>query len=142
MTTPDRRMIWLLARAWRRTSARADAGLADIGLTSAQSGALFCFSGEAALTIGDLAGVLGLAQSAASGLARRMEEAGLVERSSDPEDGRATRLTLTDLGRRRRAEAARRAKVANERMVEGFSDREIAIVSRWLTHIADMEDDR
>lgn len=136
MTQPSRRMFWLLARAQRRVSAASDASIADLGLTGTQAGALFCFKDEG-LLIGELAAALELAQSAASGLAQRLEDAGLVVRVEEAGDGRAARLKLTASGRRKRDEAARRAVAANARMLEGFSDREIDVVVRWLGHVAD-----
>ena len=127
MTQANRRMFWLLARAQRRVVATSDAGLADLGVTGTQAGALFCFTDEG-LLVGDLAAALGLAQSAASGLARRLEEAGLVVRSDDAADGRAARLKLTPLGKRRREAAGARVAAANARLLEGFNDREIDTV--------------
>jgi DNA-binding MarR family transcriptional regulator len=135
-------MIWLLSHAQRRVLARSDAGLIDLGLTSTQAGALFCFRADEGLLIGELADALGLAQSAASGLAARMVEAGLVARTDDPADRRAARLTLTPAGRRARTEAARRANIANTEMMQGFTDGEMAAVVRWLTHVAKLEDGR
>ncbi len=135
-------MMWHLARAHRRMLARSDAGLLDLGLTSTQAGALFCFRGEEGLLVGEFAQALDIAQSAASGLAARLIEAGLLMRTSDEADGRAARLKLTPRGAKVRAEAARRANAANARMIEGFTDREIAAVVRWLAHIADMETTR
>ena len=142
MTDATRRMIWLLSHAHRRVLARSDAGLIDLGLTSTQAGALFCFRGEEGLLVGELAAALDLAQSAASGLAARMVEAGLVARSDDPNDRRAARLTLTPTGRRARTEAARRANSANTEMMQEFTDAEMATVVRWLTHVAKLEDGR
>jgi DNA-binding transcriptional ArsR family regulator len=80
MTAPNRRMLWLLARAQRRVAAASDVNLADLELTSTQAGALFCFKDEG-LLIGELAAALDLAQSAASGLATRLEAASLVTRA-------------------------------------------------------------
>lgn len=141
MTSPDRRMFWLLARAQRRVASASDSALADLGLTATQAGALFCFRDEG-LLIGELGAALDLAQSAASGLVKRLEDAGLVARSEEKGDGRAARLRLTPLGKRKRDEAARRASAANARMMEGFSDREIDIVVRWLNHAADLAEPR
>jgi DNA-binding MarR family transcriptional regulator len=135
MTQRNRRMFWLLARAHRNVAAAADARLADLGLTITQAGALFCF-GEEGLLIGELGEALELAQSAASGLAKRLEDAGLVARYQEQGDGRAARLKLTALGNQKRAEAARRAVAANARMLQGFSEREIEVVVRWLTQVA------
>lgn len=141
MTAPDRRMIHLLSRAQRRVQARADTGLTDLGVTATQAGALFCFR-EDGLQVRDLADALGLAQSAASGLAGRLVEAGLAIRSEDPSDRRAVRLTLTETGRRARREAALRAQSENALMTDGFTDSEIATVVRWLRHVAEMETGR
>lgn len=137
MTQPNRRMFWHLARAYRRVSAASDASMADLGLTGVQAGALFCFRDEG-LLIGELAAALDLAQSAASGLAQRLEDAGLVARRQEHGDGRAARLKLTAAGKRKRDEAARRTVGGNARLLDGFSDREIDVVVRWLAHAADV----
>jgi DNA-binding MarR family transcriptional regulator len=130
-------MFWLLARAQRRVAAASDANLADLDLTSTQAGALFCFKDEG-LLVGELGQALDLAQSAASGLAQRLEEAGLVARAEEKGDGRAARLRLTPAGKRKRDEAARRAVTANARMLQGFTDRDVEVVVRWLSHVADI----
>jgi MarR family transcriptional regulator, organic hydroperoxide resistance regulator len=135
MTAPDQRLIWLLSRAQRRVMAQSDAALAGLGLTSTQAGALFCIRGEDGITVGELADQLDLAQSAASGLAQRLETAGLVARSPNPEDGRSVRLVLTKSGRRRREDAIKIAHAGNAALGAGFSNSEIAIVARWLARI-------
>lgn len=137
MTAPNRRMLWLLARAQRRVAAASDENLSDLDLTGTQAGALFCFRDEG-LLIGELAAALDLAQSAASGLASRLEAAGLVTRGEEKGDGRAARLRLTPAGKRKRDEATRRTISANARLLEGFTDREMDIVVRWLNHAADI----
>lgn len=135
MMKPDRRMFWHLARAHRRITAAADANLSDLGITGTQAGALFCFRDEG-LLVGELAVALDLAQSAASGLAQRLEDSGLVARHEEQGDGRAARLKLTAIGRRKRDEAARRTIAANAELLQGFKDSEIDIVVRWLAHAA------
>jgi DNA-binding MarR family transcriptional regulator len=136
MTKPNRRMFWHLARAYRRVAAASDARLADLGLTGTQAGALYCF-GDDGLLVGELAATLDLAQSAASGLAQRLEEAGLVARHEVAGDGRAARLKLTPAGRRKRDEAARRTVAANGHLLQGFTENEIDTVVRWLAHAAE-----
>jgi DNA-binding MarR family transcriptional regulator len=58
----------------------------------------------------DLAAHLGLDRSSVTGLVDRATARGLVERFADPDDGRASRVRLTDAGRtlarRGRAEVA------------------------------------
>jgi DNA-binding MarR family transcriptional regulator len=135
MTAPDQRLIWLLSRAQRRVMAQSDAAIAGLGLTSTQAGALFCIRSEDGVTVSELADQLDLAQSAASGLAQRLESAGLVTRSPHPEDGRSVRLVLTRSGRKRREDAIKIAHAGNEALRAGFSNTEIAIVARWLARI-------
>ena len=139
MTAPDRRLIWLLSRAQRRVMARSDAALLALGLTATQAGALFCIRGEEGITVGELADELDLAQSAASGLAQRLENAGLATRSPDPAAGRAVRLVLTRSGRRRREEAIRIAHESNAALSAGLTETEIEIVARWLQRVGTME---
>lgn len=135
MTAPDRRLIWLLARAQRRVMARSDAALANLDLTSTQAGALFCIRNEDGSTVGELANQLDLAQSAASSLAQRLESAGLVTRSPNPDDGRSVRLVLTRSGRKRREEAIEIAQAGNDALCAGLSEAEVTIVARWLKRI-------
>jgi DNA-binding MarR family transcriptional regulator len=135
MTAPDQRLIWLLTRAQRRVMAQSDAALTGLGLTSTQAGALFCIRSEDGITVGELADRLDLAQSAASGLAQRLETAGLVTRSPNPDDGRSVRLLLTKSGRRRREDAIKIAHAGNAALTAGFNNSEIAIVARWLARI-------
>jgi MarR family transcriptional regulator, organic hydroperoxide resistance regulator len=135
MTAPDRRLIWLLSRAQRRVMTQSDATLARLGLTSTQAGALFCIRSADGITVSELADQLDLAQSAASGLARRIEAAGLVARSPNPDDGRSVRLVLTKSGRKRREEAIKIAQAGNAALSAGLSQSEIEIVARWLARI-------
>lgn len=136
MTAPNRRMLFLLARAQRRVAAAGDEMMSDLDLTATQAGALFCF-GDDGLLIGELATALDLAQSAASGLAMRLEAAGLVTRAGEQGDGRAARLRLTPAGKRKRDEAARRAHAANTRLLAGFTNSEADVIVRWLNHAAE-----
>jgi DNA-binding MarR family transcriptional regulator len=107
-----RSMLGLLSRENRRVLAHADAGLAGPGLTSTRAAALFCFQDESGLLVGEPAEDPCLAQSAPSGLAARMVEAGLL-----PTNRRAAHLTLTPAGRCARTAAARLANIANTEMI-------------------------
>ena len=136
MTKPNRRMFWHLSRAYRRIAAASDARFLDLDLTGTQAGALYCF-GDDGLLVGELATKLDLAQSAASGLAQRLEDAGLIARHEVQGDGRAARLKLTATGRKKRDEAARRTMAANAKLLQGFPETEIDTVVRWLVHAAE-----
>jgi len=136
------RFLHLLSRAARAAQGVTDDGLGDINLTSAQAGALFTIPADGAASVNAISEGLGLAQSAASVLVQKLEQAGLVERQTDPNDRRAVLLTLTQRGRNLRAKAVERAQRMNTAATRGFSADEQAIVARWLQHMIDLKEDR
>ncbi len=88
---------------WSETQARA------AGLTPAQHQLMLAVKGHPGAqgpTIGDLAGYLMLRHHSAVELVDRAEAAGLVERWGDDDDGRVTRVRLTDEGEARLASLA------------------------------------
>jgi len=135
-TPPDRRLVFLLNVGQRRVQRWVEAKMAAKGgLTAAQSGALFVLGQKDGALIGEAAEALDLAPSAMTGLIDRMARAELVERRPDPRDGRALRLHLTDKGHAARKQARAGVEGLNDHLSEGFTDAEIAIVSRWLTSL-------
>lgn len=135
-TPPDRRLVFLLNVAQRRVTRHVEAKMAAKGgLTAAQSGALFVLGRKDGTLIGEAAEALDLAPSAMTGLIDRMVRADLVERRADPRDGRAFRLYLTPRGHQARQEAKSGVEGLNAHLTEGFTDDEIAVVSRWLTSL-------
>jgi DNA-binding MarR family transcriptional regulator len=88
---------------WSETQARG------AGLTPAQHQLMLAVKGHSGAqgpTIGDLAGYLMLRHHSAVELVDRAEAAGLVERWGDDNDGRVTRVRLTDEGEARLASLA------------------------------------
>jgi len=134
------RFLHLLSRAGRAAQAVADDGLADLGLSAAQAGALFSLPAEGGASVNAVAQALGLAQSAASVLVQRLEQAGLIERQTDSADRRAVLLTLTARGRALRAKAAERAQRMNSAAARGFSADEQVVIARWLQHMIDLKE--
>ena len=135
-TPPDRRLVFLLNVAHRRVTRYVEAKMAAKGgLTAAQSGALFVLGQANGTLIGEAAEALDLAPSAMTGLIDRMSRAELVERRPDPKDGRALRLYLTAKGQEAREEAKAGVEGLNAHLTQGFTDDEIAVVSRWLTSL-------
>jgi DNA-binding MarR family transcriptional regulator len=68
-----------------------------------------------------------LSQPALSRLVDRLAERGLVERRSDPADGRGVRLSLTEAGRARQRDIGRRhARGVNRAMTARLSRGELA----------------
>lgn len=132
---PDRRLIFLLNVAQRRLQRFIAAQTREGGVTSAQSGLLFVLGRRDGVLLGEAGAALDLGMPGISGLAERMAEAGLIAKRADPDDGRAWRLWLTAAGRKALARTKARVAELNARLIEGFSDAEIDIVSRWLTSV-------
>jgi DNA-binding MarR family transcriptional regulator len=133
---PDPRLIFLMTVGYRRLQRGLEQQmLAEDGLTSAQSGVLFFLGRNDGALIGDISTSLDLVPSAITGLADRMERAGLILRNRDEADGRAQRVYLTEAGEKIRKRAVTQARAINATLMEGFSDDEIDVVSRWLTSL-------
>lgn len=64
-------------------------------------------------------------------LIRELEEAGLVERRRDPDDGRRQLLTPTAQGKKLHTRIQRADRLAGERMARGLSGDEIAQFVAW-----------
>jgi DNA-binding MarR family transcriptional regulator len=131
----DRRLIFLLNVAQRRLQRFMAAQSKEGGVTAAQSGLLFVLGRTDGILMGEAGTALDLGMPGISGLAERMVEAGLIEKRADPADGRAWRLFLTASGKKALARAKARVAELNARLMEGFSDAEIDIVSRWLASV-------
>lgn len=131
----ERRFIYLLTVAQRRVQQWGrEPGET---LTPAQAGVLFTLILDEGAPMGEIARALGMGAPGLSGLVDRMEAAGLVRREPDPRDGRAARVFLTDAGRTAREAARARAGAVNARLVEGFTEEELDVVARWLTHVGE-----
>jgi DNA-binding MarR family transcriptional regulator len=101
-------------------------------LSSAQVGALFFLHKQEGALIGDIAQALSVGASAMTGMANRMEQAGLITRVRDTGDGRAIRLHLTEEGQVARRRAQADLKLLNAKLTEGFTETEMQVVARWL----------
>ena len=133
---PDRRLIFLLNVGYRRLQRSIEGQMnAQHNLTSAQSGVLFFLGRHDGALIGDVSEALDVVPSAMTGLADRMERAGLIKRKRDGADGRSQRLYITPAGRDIGKQAAAQAKAINNRLMDGFSEQEIDVVSRWLSSL-------
>jgi DNA-binding MarR family transcriptional regulator len=135
MPKSDRRLIFLLTVGYRRLQRGIEQEMLAHDLTSAQSGVLFYLGRNDGALIGDVSQALDIVPSAMTGLADRMERAGFVRRKRDGADGRGQRLYLTAAGQDLGKRAAAETKAINNRLMDGFSDTEIDVVSRWLSSL-------
>jgi|SRR5580658_2835484 DNA-binding MarR family transcriptional regulator len=85
---------------------RGLSGNRDLSLTAVAT--LGSLDRAGAQRITTLAAAHGVSQPSMTQLAQRLEQRGLVSRSSDPADGRVALVKLTDLGRQALAERRRR----------------------------------
>ena len=130
---PDERLIFLLGHARHRVYLRLDQALLErVGITTAQSGALFYLKNNDGCLPSQMGQGLKLDKSAITGLVDRLEKKAMLERRNDPEDRRAIRLYLTKAGRDATAKALPVVKQQNRAIKKGFSPEEIEIFSRVL----------
>ena len=80
---------------------RQDSAFAELGLTPAAARALRELDPDRPLPARDLAGQLGCDRSNVTVLVDKLEQAGLVERRTDPADRRQKTLVVTEDGPRR-----------------------------------------
>lgn len=120
-----------LIRAVDRRSRR------DAGLSMTQQGVLFLLERQEGLTLGEVADALSLGKSSLSGLIDRMEERGLVRRSSGEGDGRIVRLFLAGDARALVAKSRPMVSGWNATLLAPFDAAEQEVIARFLTHVAE-----
>jgi len=100
-----------------------------------QSFILHVLCENARARLSDLAGMIRLDASTASRHIRGLEQLGYVERATDPADGRATLLSVTDAGRgalKRQFDASRK-QIAH--LMRDWSDEDVAALQHYLSRL-------
>jgi DNA-binding MarR family transcriptional regulator len=90
------------------------------------------------LRLGEIAEEARLSKQAMTSLVRLCEEAGLVERGRDPDDGRAFRVTLTARGRRFKAVAEDAMAELDEQVVAVLGARKRNALIEALKGVMDL----
>ncbi|MBE3583297.1 MAG: MarR family transcriptional regulator [Limnochordaceae bacterium] len=110
----DWELAWgLLENAWRAALTQALAGLSP-----AQFRALLYMRRHPNVTVGQVAGGLGISYPATTKLVRRLVQQGWVNRQPQPTDRREVVVDLTEAGRRRLEQATRARLQVLEQMLE------------------------
>lgn len=104
MTQPD---IPRLAQALRELVSVVSRETASHRLSRTAAGTLSALDRRGPSRISDLTRLEAVGQPAMTGLVQRLEASGLVSRTSDPSDRRATLVAVTDAGRDALAERRR-----------------------------------
>jgi DNA-binding MarR family transcriptional regulator len=106
----------------RRFAISERADVACCGMTVAQAATLETLASEGPMRLGDLGARLGIAPSTLTRNLVRLEERGLVRRSPEKEDGRASRAALTLSGERAAADVARQDDAFAEDILRRLPD--------------------
>ncbi|QNO37941.1 MarR family transcriptional regulator [Protaetiibacter sp. SSC-01] len=89
-----------------------------------------------------LSGILGISAAATSRLVETLASAGLVTRTPDPDDARATRIALTEQGVASATVLHEEGDRLSQRLLDGWTDEERTIFTRLMHRYADaVEDD-
>ncbi len=142
MTRRPPRLVFLTTaaerqmRRWiaRRGSAHGT-GNGSQGFGAPAAGVLLHLADHPGATIGEVTTALQASPAGTSGLLARMERADLVRRRTDPDDRRTVRLDLTPTGTASLDDVRAALAELNDRLTDGFTDDELATVSRWLEHV-------
>lgn len=98
---------------------------------------MFMLSCSGAIRLSDLAARMEIDASTASRHVRALEQAGLLRRSPDPDDGRAFRVELTDAGAREFEAASKRRLELLTRAMDGWDAADIETFEKLMTRFAD-----
>ncbi|CAN5157218.1 MarR family transcriptional regulator [soil metagenome] len=138
-------MVASIMRAQQLMLARVEAALKPFGLSFARFEmlALLSFTREGSMPMASATARLQVHPTSVTSIVDRLEQAGLVERTAHPTDGRATLLTLTAEGH---AVATEASTVVNETVFAdpGLDDQDIAdlisILARLRRNAGDFAD--
>jgi DNA-binding MarR family transcriptional regulator len=134
-----RRLIYQLNTARHTMMKSMDAGCKEaLDVSVVQLSALIVVNENNGSLMKDLASSLMLDKSAVTGLAKRMQERGLIKKVACIEDSRASRLMITKQGKNSLYQGLSLLKGINSEMQAGFTEQELDTVSRFLSHITTM----
>lgn len=128
----DGYLSYLLARASHTVYRAFHAQVQAAGLSSLEWRLLATLSDGDGLTIGELAREILAQQPTLTKLVQRMEKAGWVQRGADPADARRTLVFETQQGRDTVAALLAQAKVHEDALLQGFSERDVTALKKIL----------
>ena len=123
---------FLLVQICRLHHARAHTLLEELDLYRGQPPVLFALWEQEGLTHSELAARLHVKPATITKMINRMEKTGFVQRRSDSEDQRVSRVYLTDAGRAIQNEVERVWRTLLEETFVGFSPEERVLLRRFF----------
>ncbi|WP_245595860.1 MarR family winged helix-turn-helix transcriptional regulator [Gloeobacter kilaueensis] len=131
LSTPGH-LVSLAARLFARLS---EARLKPLGFGVGQLPVLVALQSRQADTQRDLARFARIEQPSMAQMLARMERNGLISRAPDPEDGRSSRILLTEAARTRLPNACQMLFEGNGEALSGFTEAEAAQFIALLTRL-------
>lgn len=129
------RLDMLLSQICRLKHARIHTLLEDLGLYRGQPSVLRALWAQEGLMHTELARQLQVQPATITKMLQRMEKAGFIERRSDPEDHRVSRVYLTEAGQAVRAEVQQVWRQLEEEAFSGFTLEERVLLRRFFLDI-------
>ncbi len=130
--SPEEAVIGLVMQAGRRLRARHPDDLVDPS-TFPLAKQLMCTD---AMRVSDLAANVGLDASTVSRQIKQLEAEGIVERTADPADGRASLVKLSNHGRATMQAGFERRFKRIQAVLEPWSAKDRAVLQQLLTRLA------
>jgi DNA-binding MarR family transcriptional regulator len=100
------------------------------GVTASQFAALVTISKKGELTLGELAAAEGVAPPSMTRIAANLEQAGLVQRRTDPLDRRVALVVLSPAGAQLLVEARTRREVYLRERLEAMTPEDVDVLAR------------
>lgn len=125
----------MFAQICRLKHARIHTLLEALGLYRGQPSVLQALWEREGLTHTELARHVQVQPATITKMLRRMERAGFVERRSDPDDQRVSRVYLTEEGRSVRADVHQVWRQLEEEAFAGFTNEEQVLLRRFFLQI-------
>lgn len=113
----------------------AEPAFQELGLYLGQEMALFVLWEEEGLTQTELGNRLGIDPSTVTKSVQRLQQAGIVERRQDEQDGRVWRVHLTESGRALQEPVQQIWDNLESQTIAGLSDVELALLKRLISQI-------
>ena len=127
--------IYLMNRAMRLLTRRADERLRALGFTAAQMPVLRALKDGRPLTQKDLAGAAQVEQPAMAEVLSRMQRDGLIERLPNPKDGRSKLYQLTVAGKQAIPSARAALAQGHSEAFVNFTSEEIRLVGALVNRM-------
>lgn len=131
----DTSLGFLLIQLMRAHRQRAEVALNELGLHAGQELLLHLLWAEEGLTQRELGERMGVDHSTLSKMLTRMEQRGLLLRSTDPDDARVSRITLQPSARALQPQVLAAWADLEARLTSGLSEIELALLRRLLVQM-------